>query len=46
MWTNYYFKPRKFEMKRVKKLYEDYSFKLDNLLKDYIKSYNALCNFS
>lgn len=42
MGTNYYFKPKKFEYDRVKNLHEDYSAKLDKLLKDYIKSYNEL----
>ena len=42
MGTNYYFTPKKFELGRVKKLHEDYSSKLDKLLKDYIKSYNKL----
>ena len=44
MGTNYYFTPKKFELGRVKKLHEDYSSKLDKLLKNYIKSYNKLCN--
>lgn len=42
MGTNYYFTPKKFELGRIKKLHEDYSSKLDKLLKDYIKSYNKL----
>ena len=42
MGTNYYFTPKKFELGRVKNLHEDYSFKLDKLLNDYIKSYNKL----
>lgn len=44
MGTNYYFTPKKFEKDRIKRLHEDYSSKLDILLKEYIKSYNKLCN--
>ena len=43
MGTNYYFKPKKFEMDKIKMLYEDYTSKLDKLLNEYIKSYNRLC---
>lgn len=42
MGTNYYFTPKKFEKNRIRRLYEDYTDKLDKLLKDYIKSYNKL----
>lgn len=44
MGTNYYFTPKKFEMDKIKKLHEEYSFKLDKLLRDYIESYNELYN--
>lgn len=44
MGTNYYFTPKKFEKDRIKRLHEDYSSKLDILLKEYIKSYNKMCN--
>lgn len=44
MGTNYYFTPKKFKKDRIRRLYEDYSDKLDILLKEYIKSYNKLCN--
>ena len=42
MGTNYYFKPKKFEMDKIKMLHEDYTSKLDKLLNEYIKSYNKL----
>jgi len=44
MGTNYYFKPKKFGIDKIKMLYEDYTSKLDRLLNDYIKSYNKMCN--
>lgn len=44
MGTNYYFTPKKFEKDSIERLYEDYSSKLDILLKEYIKSYNKLCS--
>lgn len=43
MGTNYYFKPKKFEMDKIKMLHEDYTSKVDKLLNEYIKSYNKLC---
>ena len=42
MGTNYYFKPKKYDMDKMTKLHEEYTFKLDKLLNDYIKSYNKL----
>lgn len=44
MGTNYYFTPKKFEKDKIKILHENYSTKLDVLLKEYIKSYNKLYN--
>ena len=44
MGTNYYFKPKKFEINKIEMLYEDYTSKLHELLNDYIKTYNKLCN--
>lgn len=44
MGTNYYFKPKKFKMDKIRNLHEEYTSKLDKLLKDYIESYNKLCN--
>ena len=44
MGTNYYFKPKKYDMDKMTKLHEEYTSKLDKLLKDYIKSYNKLSN--
>lgn len=42
MGTNYYFIPKKLKRDKIKKLYEEYTSKLDHLLKDYVKAYNEM----